>query len=109
RRSKAVCVRNGPVGEDATSAAAGNGKLLLVHVTAFQKFIHADHEVAVVVARIVILNDISKILAVAGRTARVNVENYVTLRGHPLEFMVEDPTVGRVRTAVNIEDHRVLL
>ena len=109
RRRKAIGMRDGPVGEHTATAAAGHAEFLLVDVAALEKFVDADHQIAIVVARIVILNDVAELLAIAGRAARVDVEHDVAFGGHPLKFMIEDPAVGRVRAAVNVEDERILL
>jgi hypothetical protein len=55
----------------------------------------------------VILNDVAKVLAIAGRTARVNVQDDVSLGGHPLKFMIKDPAVGGMRAAVNVQNERI--
>ncbi len=102
-------MRDGPICEDASTAAAGYAEFLLVDVATLQDFVDADHQIAIVVARIVVLNDVAKILTVAGRTARVEVEDDVTFGGHPLKFMIEHPAVGSVRAAVDVENEWVLL
>jgi hypothetical protein len=98
-----------PICEDASAAAAGYPEFLLVDVATLNEFVDTDHQIAIVVARVVILNDIAELLAVAGRPARVDVEDDVTFGGHPLKFMIEDPSVGSVRTAMDVENERVLL
>ena len=80
-----------------------------VDIAALENFIDADHQVAIVVARIVILNDIAEFLTIAGRAPRVEVEHHVAFGSHPLKFMIEDPAVSGMRAAVNVEDERVLL
>ena len=57
-----------------------------------------------VIAGIVIHDDIGEVLAVGGGAARVRVNNGVAAGGHQQHLVVEDPAVGRVRTAVNVED-----
>src|ERR1700741_586835 len=101
-------MRDCPVGENATAAAASHSKLLRIDVAALQELVHANHQVAVIVARIVILNDFSEVLAVAGRTARVDIEDDVPPGRHPLKLMIEDPAIRSVRPTVDVENERVL-
>src|SRR5215472_1992889 len=108
-RGEPIRVRDCPVGEHTATAAAGYTEFLRVDVPTFEDFVHADHQVAVVVARIVILNEVAKILAVAGGAARVDVQNDVAFGRHPLKFVIKDPTVGSVRPAVNVQNERVFL
>src|SRR5580658_10834680 len=102
-------MRDGPVCQDAATAAARHAEFLLVDVAALDKFIDTDHQIAIVVARVVILNDIAELLTIAGRAARVGVEDDITFGSHPLKFIIEDPSVGRVRAAVDVENEWVLL
>ena len=53
------------------------------------------------------LDHVPKFLTVARAPARIRIEHHVALRGHPLEFVLENKTVGRVRAAVNIQDERI--
>src|SRR6516165_11419195 len=106
---KAVRMRNGPVGEDSATAAPRHAEFLLVDVATLEEFVDSDHQVSVVVTGVVVLNDVSELLAITGRAARVDVENNIAFGGHPLKFMIEDPAVGSVWTAMNVEDKRVLL
>src|SRR5579859_5754831 len=100
---------DGPICEDASAAAAGYTEFLLVDVATLDEFVDTDHQIAIVVARVVILNDIAEFLAVAGRPARVDIEDDVTFCGHPLKFMIKDPSVGSMRTTMDVENERVLL
>ena len=54
-----------------------------------------------------ILDHITEILAVGCAAARIWKQDHVTFRGHPLEFVFENISVSRVRSAMNIEDQRV--
>jgi hypothetical protein len=56
RRREAVGVGNDPVGENAAAAAAGHRKFFRVDIATLQEFVHVNHQVAVIVTRIVILN-----------------------------------------------------
>src|ERR1700733_14018219 len=98
-------MRDGPVCQDAASHA----EFLLVDITALEKFVDADHQIAIVVARVAILNDITELLAIAGRAAWVDVEDDIAFGGHPLKLMIEDPAIGRVRAPVDVENERIFL
>src|SRR5207237_2819184 len=54
-----------------------------------------------------VLNHVAEILAVGCAPARIWKEHYVTLRRHPLEFVLEDVAVSRVRSAMNIKNERI--
>jgi hypothetical protein len=69
RRREPIRMRNRPVGENAASATPVTASFFGVNAATLQEFAHADHQVAVIVARIVILNDVAEVLAVAGRPA----------------------------------------
>ena len=75
----------------------------------FQHLVHARHQILVVVAGIVELDDVPEILAVVRAAARVRVQDDVALGGHPLELVRERVAVGGMGTAVNLQDERVLL
>ena len=99
---------DGPVGEHAAAAAAGDAQAVGIGDAAPHQLVHAGHEVLVVVARVAVLDDVAELLAVAGAAARVGIEHHVALGRHPLELVHEEVAVGRVRAAVDVEDHRVL-
>ena len=82
--------------------------LVVVDVAAFDQFVDAGHQVFVVVAGIVVLDDVAEILAIARAAARVRIKHDVTLRRHPLKLVIEDVTVSRVRAAVDVQDERIL-
>src|SRR5205823_1867356 len=100
---------DGQIGEQAAAAPTSYAQFLSVDVTALDQFIHAGHQIFVVVAGIVILNDVAELLAIRRAATRIWIEHDVTLRGHPLKFMIEDVAVGCVRSAVNVENEWVLL
>src|SRR5262249_51908014 len=104
-----IGVSYGPVSENAAAAAASDTQLLSVDITTLDEFVDAGHQVEIVVAGIAILNDVAKILSVASRAARVRIEHDVSLGGHPMKLVIEDPSVGGVRSAVNVENQRILL
>src|ERR1700741_1560173 len=105
---EAIGMGDCPVGENAPAAATSHGEFLGIDVAALYEFVHAGHEVAIIVPGIVILNDIAEVLAVAGRTARVDVEDDVSFGGHPLKFVIKDPAVGSVWPAVDVQNQRIL-
>ena len=98
---------NDPIGQETAAAAAGDAELFLIDAAAPNDFIHAGHQVLEIVARIFVLNDVPESLAVARAPARIRIEHDVTLRGHPLELVLEDVAVGGVRAAVDVEDERI--
>ena len=106
---EAVRLRHDPVRQQAAAAAAGDAHPRLVDVALLQDLVDARHQILVVVARVVVLNDVAEVLAVVRAAARVRVEDDVAFGGHPLELVREGVAVGRVRAAVDLEDQRVLL
>ena len=57
---------NRPVGQDSAAAAAGDSELFRIDVALFEHLVDARHQVTVIVAWVAVLNDVSKLLAVAG-------------------------------------------
>src|ERR1700694_996474 len=104
RGGKAVGLGNRPVSKYAPTTAAGHPEFFGINVAALEDFIHSRYQVAVVVARIVVLNDVAEILSVAGRAAWVDVKHHVALGRHPLKFVIEDPAIGGMWSAVDVED-----
>src|SRR5882672_6747317 len=99
---------HGPAGQEAPTAATCDAESLLIDVTVRQHLIDAGHEVAIVIARIAVLDDVGELLAVAGTAARIrDQQDEARLRQH-LELVKEAGAVHRVRPAVDVEDHRVL-
>src|SRR5262249_52909936 len=109
RSGEAVCVSDHPVGKQSATTAAGYAEFLRVDIAAFDHLVDTDHEVAKIVPGIVILNNIAEVLTVRGTATRIGVKDHVALCGHPLKFVIEDPSVGGVRTTVDVEDQRILL
>src|ERR1700675_587071 len=107
RGGKAVGLGNRRVRQYPPATAAGHPEFFGIDVAALEDFIHSRHQVAVVVTRIVVLNDVAEILSVAGRAARVDVKYHVALSRHPLKFVIEDPAIGRVWPAVDVENQRI--
>src|SRR6185369_2851623 len=108
-RCKTRRLRDGPVSQQTATAAARHTHLLLIDVAALDQLIDAGHQIFVIVAGIIVLDDVPKLLPVARAAARVRINHDVTLRRHPLKLMIEDETVSRVRSAVNVQNQRVLL
>src|SRR5579862_5230178 len=65
-RGEAVGVSDGPISEDAAAAAASDTEFFAVDVSALENLIDAGHEIAIVIAGIVILDDVSEVLTVSG-------------------------------------------
>src|SRR3954468_2543207 len=61
-----------------------------------------------IIARIVVLNDIAKLLTVARAAAWIWIQHDITFSRHPLKFVVEDEAVGAMRTTMDVEDERIL-
>src|SRR5207248_2768640 len=87
-----------PVGEQTAAATTSNAKLFVIDVTALDHFIDAPHEVLIIIAGIMILNDVSELLAVSDAAARVRIKHDVAFGRHPLKFVLENPAVSRMRT-----------
>src|SRR5690349_3066841 len=102
-------LHDGPVRQQATAAAARHTHLLIINVTAFDQLIDTGHQIFVIIAGIVVLNDVSKLLSVARAAARIRIKHYITLRRHPLKLVIEDEPVSSVRAAVYVQDERILL
>src|SRR5256885_16164993 len=99
---------DGPVGEHSATAPTGDPHARGVDVPALENFIHAQHQILVVVARIVELDDVAEVLPVRRAAARVRVENDVTLGRHPEEFVRKRRAVSSVWSAMNLEYQRKL-
>src|SRR5207253_3838704 len=104
---KPLRVRDDPISEQAASAAASNAKFFVIDVTALNHFIDAAHEVLIIIAGIMILNDVSELLAVGDAAARVRIKHDVAFGRHPLKFVLENPAVSRMRTAVDVQNKRI--
>src|SRR5690348_14785641 len=108
RRCKATRMSDGPIGENATPAASGHAQFLGIDVATLQQFVYPDHQVAIVISGIVILNYVSEVLPVAGGTARVHIKYNVAFRRHPLKLVIKDPPVRGMRATVNIQNQGIL-
>src|SRR2546423_13912028 len=100
---------DGPVGEHSSTASTGDSHARRVDVPTLENFIHAQHQILVVVPRIVELDDVADLLPVRRAAARIRVENDVTLGRHPQELVRERVAVRGVRTSMDLEYQRILL
>ena len=71
--------------------------------------VHGGHQVLVVVAGVVKLDDVAEVLAVGRAAARVHVRDDVAASRLREELVRERVAVGGMRAAVNLENQRVLL
>ena len=108
RCGEAGCLSHHPIGQQSTAASAGHAHFLFIDIAAPDQFIHAGHQIFVIVARIMILNDVAKILAVGCAAPRIRIKHDVSFRGHPLKFVLENVAVGRMGSAVDVKDERIL-
>src|SRR5207237_10712179 len=99
-------LRHNPVREEPAAAAARDAYPRFIYVALLPHFVHTRHQILVVVARVVELNDVPELLAIVGTAARIRVEDDIALRSHPLELVREGVAVGAVRAAMNFEDQR---
>src|SRR5205085_9170123 len=88
--------------------ASGHAHFLGIDVATLQQFVYAEHQVAIVISGIVILNYISEVLPVAGGTARVHIKYNIAFRRHPLKLVIKDPPVRGMRATVNIQNQGIL-
>src|SRR6266852_1014461 len=100
-------VLDGPAGEDAAAAAAGDKEIAGVDVAFGDYSIHAAVKVIKIIAGISVMDEIGEILAIAGAAAGIGVEHHVPSRGIHLHFEVETVTIVGERTAVNLKNKRI--
>jgi len=100
-------VLDGPAGEDAAAATAGDEEIVGVDVALGDDGVNAAVEVEEIIAGIGVVDEICEILAIAGTSARIYVENHIASGSQHLFFEIETvPVVGK-RTAVNFKDKRI--
>src|SRR5216683_3220682 len=107
--AEAVGVLDGPAGEDAAAAAASDEEIVGVDVALGDNGVDAAIEVVKIVARISVMDEIGKILAVAGAAAGIYVEDHVASGRQDLFFEIEAVAVVGEGTAVNFKDQRIFL
>ena len=105
---KAVRVGDDPVSQKAAAAASGHSHMLFVDVSATE-FVHASHQIFEIVPGIMVLDDVSKRFVVGSASARIGIENHVSLGCHPLHFVKKYVAIGLVRASVNVKDERIFL
>ena len=98
-----------PGGQHAAARAAGDEQIVGIDVAVRDRRIDGAHQVVVVLARIVVMNEIGELFAVRRRAARIGVQHDVTRRGVELIVGREHRTVGGERSAVNFQDQRIFL
>ena len=64
-RLEALRLRDRPVGQQTAAAAAGDAEPVRVDVALLEHLVDAGHQVLVVVAGVVVLDDVAEVLAVA--------------------------------------------
>lgn len=85
RRLEAAGIPNGPVRQHATAAYARYAKLVRIHPAEFDQLSHSSHRILVIVSRIIELNPISEVLAIARASSRIRIHHSVVFRPHPLK------------------------
>ena len=89
-RGETIRLPDDPIRQQSAAAAAGYAKFLVVDVSALNEFIDSEHQVFVIVARIMVLNDVAEFLAIGRAAARIRIKHDVTFRRHPLELVLEN-------------------
>src|SRR5579883_2442795 len=102
-----IGVLDGPAGENAATAAAGDVKVAGIDVALGDDGVNAAVEVVEIIAGVGVVNQIGKFLAVAGAAARVGVEDDVAQGGPDLFFKIEAVAIVAERAAVDFEDKGV--
>ena len=107
RGAETIRLPDDPRGQDPARAAAGDEQVLLVDITPRDYRVHARHQVVVVLAGIVVVEEVAELLAVAGAAARVGVEDDIPGGRHQLHLRREAVAVVGDRAAVDLEDQRI--
>lgn len=84
-------------------------ELLLVDVPSADHGIHPGHQVVVVDAGVGLVDGVAERGAVTGRAAGIGVEHHVSVGRPGVPHVVEPDVVHPVGTAVNLQQHRILL
>jgi hypothetical protein len=109
RGAEAIGLADDPRGEHAAAAAAGDEQVVGVDEAARDHRIDAADQVVVVLARVVLVDQVGELGAVARAAARVGVQHHVALRGVELDLRREVRAVGGEGAAVDLEQQRVAL
>ncbi len=100
---------DGPGGQHAAAAAAGDKEIVGVDVALGDDGVDAAIEIGKIVAGIGVVDEVGEFLAVAGAAAGVGVKHYIT-HGRPnLLFEIETVAVVAEGSAVNFQDQRIFL
>ena len=109
RSLEAIGLRHRPVRQQPTAAPARHAKLLRIDIPQLHHRIHRIHQVMKVIVGIVVFDNIRKLLPITRRSARVGIHHHIPPRRHPQHLVIEDPSIRRMRTAMDVEDERILL
>ena len=105
-RSEAVGLRHDPGRQDAAARTAGDEQAVLVGIVLRDKFIDDAHQVIIVITRIIEVDQLGEVLAIAGRAARVRPHGHIAFGGIALDLAAEEGRIHRIRPAMDFEDQR---
>lgn len=108
RGAKTVGLAHDPCREDAAAAAARDEEVGRVNEATRDDVIHRGHQVVVVLARVVVVDEIAELLAVARAAARIGIDDDVARRSVRLDLGGESVAVVREGPAVDLENERIL-
>ena len=109
RRPESRRARGEPCREQSTAAAAGHVQLRRVGDAARHQRIDRGQQIVGIITGIRLVDETRKRFAVTGGAARIHVQHDVALRRHPLLLEIKPIAVGGERTAVDLENQRILL
>src|SRR5437667_12735592 len=109
RGAETISVLDGPAGEYAAAAAASDEEIVGVDVALGDNGVDAAVEVGIIVARISVMDEISKFFAVARATSRIRVKNHLAARCQDLLFEIETVAIVGERAAVNLKNKGIFL
>src|SRR5882757_1277671 len=107
--AEALGVFDGPAGENTAPAAAGNEEIVGINVALGDDGVDAAIQVIKIVAGISVMDEIGKVLAVAGAAARIDVENDVAAGSEHLFFEVETVAIVGEGATVNFKNQGIFL
>ena len=107
RRAKAPGFANDPGGHEAARAAPGDVQALGVDIAALKHRVDAVHNVVVILAGIVVIEQVGECFTVARAAARVGEEHHVAGGGVELHFRREALPVVADRAAVVFHQQRI--